>query len=266
MKRQSTIAAPGAEQGLSSREAEGRYVYAVIDDPGDQGLIDLTGLDDRRVYALGDGRHAAVLSDIPNRRLRPERKRVAAHHEVLKRLMDSGGVLPMAFGLIAESPDAVRHILALNRAAFSSQLRRVRGKVEMGVRVFWDKSNVYEYLVTKNSELKAYRDRLFRGGREPSRDEMIAVGRLFDGVLRAERAEATEKVTMQMQSRCAELVIDEPRNEREVVNLACLVDRDRLREFEHGVIEAAALFDDNFTFDFNGPWAPHHFVDIELTY
>ena len=71
MKRQSTIAKLGAEQGLTSRETEGRYVYAVIDDPGDQGLVGLTGLDDGQVYALGDGRHAAVLSDIPNRRLRP---------------------------------------------------------------------------------------------------------------------------------------------------------------------------------------------------
>ena len=90
-------------------------------------------------------------------------------------------------------------------------------------------------------------------------------GRLFDNVLSAIRAEATEKVTMQMQPHCAELALDEPRNEREAVNLACLVDRDRQKEFEQGVIETAALFDDDYSFDFNGPWPPYHFVDIHIS-
>lgn len=136
----------------------------------------------------------------------------------------------------------------------------------MGTRVFWDKSNIYEYFVTTHAELKTYRDRLYRGGREPSREEKIALGRLFDSVLNATREEAAEKVTMQMKSRCVELALDEPRNEREAVNIACLVDRDRQKEFEQGVIETAALFDDDYAFDFNGPWPPYHFVDITLAY
>ena len=103
----------------------------------------------------GDGRHAVVVSDIPNRRIRPERIRVAVHHAVLKRLMSTGSVLPMAFGSIADGPDAVRRILSLNRAAFAAQLRRVRGKVEMGTRVFWDKPNVYDYFVTKHARAES---------------------------------------------------------------------------------------------------------------
>ena len=51
-----------------------------------------------------------------------------------------------------------------------------------------------------------------------------------------------------MQARCVELVVDPPRNEREALNLACLVDRDRQKEFEQGVIESAALFDDDYRF------------------
>ena len=124
-------------------------MYAVIDDDTDQKPLDVVGLDGGRVYTLSDGRHSAVVSDISNGRIRPERRRVAAHHGVLKGLLATQSVLPMSFGMIADSPDAVRRILKLNRAAFAAQLRRVRGKVEMGTRVFWDKSNIYEYFVTK---------------------------------------------------------------------------------------------------------------------
>ena len=48
------------------------------------------------------------------------------------------------------------------------------------------------------------------------------------------------------------------------MNLACLLDRTSLGEFEAGVLEAAAYFDDNFAFDYNGPWAPHNFVEMEV--
>jgi hypothetical protein len=30
------------------------------------------------------------------------------------------------------------------------------------------------------------------------------------------------------------------------------------------VFAAAKLFDNNFTFDYSGPWAPHNFVELEL--
>ena len=48
------------------------------------------------------------------------------------------------------------------------------------------------------------------------------------------------------------------------MNLACLIDRGGVENFEDGVLKAASLFDDNFAFDYNGPWAPHNFVDLEV--
>ena len=54
------------------------------------------------------------------------------------------------------------------------------------------------------------------------------------------------------------------RNEREVMNLACLVRRDAMPQFEADVFEVAKQFDNNFALDYNGPWAPHNFVDIDL--
>jgi len=48
------------------------------------------------------------------------------------------------------------------------------------------------------------------------------------------------------------------------MNLACLVDKSQEDRFEQGVMAAARIFDDNFAFDYNGPWAPHNFVKVEL--
>jgi hypothetical protein len=48
------------------------------------------------------------------------------------------------------------------------------------------------------------------------------------------------------------------------MNLACLVERPAMPQFESRVFEAAQQFDNNFAFDYNGPWAPHNFVEIDL--
>lgn len=265
MNKKGTTAEVRRQRSSPSRKFSGRYVYAIID-AVDQEPLKLIGLDGAKIYTISDNRHSAVVSDLSNSRIRPERRHVAAHHQVLKQLMASGGVLPMAFGMIADSPEAVQGILGLNRSAFSTQLNRVRGKVEMGTRVTWDKPDIYEYFVTTRPELKSHRDRIFRGGREPSREEKIGLGRLFDSILTAAREEVTEKVMAQMQPYCVELAVGDSRNEREALNLFCLIDGACRKEFEQGIIEAAALFDEDLVFEFNGPWPPHHFVDIQLVH
>jgi hypothetical protein len=242
----------------------GRYVYAIIDQYDPQRPLDLRGLDGAEVYALGAGDVAAVVSHVAPQKVRPERRKLAAHHDVLKRLMDDYTVLPMAFGLIADSTEAVARILQINHSAFASQFRRVRGRVEMGLRVKWDVPNIFEYAVGIHAELAELRDRIFRGGREPSQDEKIELGRTFDRLLSADREAHVERVEHVLGSRVIEIVSNKARDDREVMNLACLIDRNHRQAFEQAVVEAAGAFDSNYAFDFNGPWPPHNFVEIEL--
>jgi hypothetical protein len=245
-------------------QARGRYLYAIVDRDNDLAAYDFQGMDDALVYAIEAGQIAAIVSDLPDKKVRPERRRLAAHHEVLKRLMARHTVLPMAFGLIADGSESVHRILRLNREVFNEQLDRLRGKVEMGLRVNWDVPNIFEYVVANHPELAVYRDQIFRGGRAPSQDEKIELGRFFDRSLQADRQACEERVSQLLEPRCAEIVANKPRDEREVMNLACLVDRERLKEFETGVVETARGFNNDFAFDFNGPWPPHNFVDVEL--
>jgi hypothetical protein len=48
------------------------------------------------------------------------------------------------------------------------------------------------------------------------------------------------------------------------MNLACLIARDAQAEFEEIVFKTANNFDNNFSFDYSGPWAPHNFVEVNL--
>ena len=241
----------------------GRYLYAIVAGARDM-IYGPFGVDNGVVYAISNGRISAVVSDVPNERIRPERRHIAAHHEVLKRLINKSTVIPMSFGIIANGHKAVKTILTRNQEDFLQQTRRIAGKVEMGVRVIWDVPNIFEYFVNTNSELKSARDQVFGTGRKPTQDEKIEVGRMFERIRNENREIHTYKVEEILSRCCAEVKRNKCRNEREVMNLACLVERSALAHFDTGIFEVARVFDNNFALNYHGPWAPHNFVEIRL--
>ncbi len=239
------------------------YLYAIVNGPQER-FFGAIGINGGQVYTVSAGNVAAVVSEVPNQRIRPERRHFAAHQGVLKKVMEDWDLLPMSFGVISEGPTALRQILSRNRKAFSSQLKRVQGKVEMGLRVTWDVPNIFEFMVNAHPELMEARDRLLKPQRRPTHEEKIELGRMFEELVNSDRDKHTDLVERTLRSRCFEIKRNKCRDEREVMNLALLVGRNAVSEFENGVLEAASYFDDNFAFDYSGPWAPHNFVEVEV--
>ena len=239
------------------------YLYAIVAS-GEPWSYESLGIGGQHVYTITEGRVAAVVSGVASSKIRPERANLKAHQAVLNRLMTDTTPLPIAFGTIAASPEAIRGILVRNQQAFREQLQRVGGKVEMGLRVAWDVPNIFEYFVNTHAELRMARDRLVGVRHEFTQEEKIELGRMFDRLLNDDREEHARKVERVLGPVCVEFKENQCRNEREVMNVACLVRRDAQEEFSAGVFEAAKLFDNSFTFDYSGPWAPHNFVDLEL--
>ncbi len=243
----------------------GKYIYAVIDVVGDKIYDEPCGLNGAVLHTISCGQITAVVSDLVDKRIRPERKNLAAHNSVIKHLMgEVPSLLPVKFGTLANSAEAVRELLRENNDTLVAELDKVRGRVEMGLHVKLDVANVFEYMVNSQPELGALRDRVYGRQRGPTQMDQIELGSMFDRLLSKERERYTDAVIAVLGIRCADIKQNPPRD-GEVMNLACLVDRDAQQAFEDGVCEAANLFDSNFSFDFNGPWAPHNFVDVNLT-
>lgn len=246
-----------------STKSKGRYIYAVVPKTAARDF-QCDGIDDRRVFIASQGMVSAVVSEISVAKIRPERRNLAAHQKVLKYLMEFDTPLPMAFGNIADREKEVINFLSRNQNVLLDQLLRVSGKVEMGVRVKWDVPNIFAHFVNKQPDLREMRDRLFGGNREPTPDEKIELGREFDRILEAVRDTHAEMVENILSAKCFEIKRSRLRSERDVMNLACLIGRGSQSDFENEIFRAAGYFDNTFTFDFNGPWAPHHFVEIEF--
>ncbi len=254
---------PGVQQTASNTR---KYIYAIVGGGSGDRVYDFGGLEQSPVYVISNGRVGSAVSDVAEQRIRPERRHLAAHRAVLDQLIArEPAVLPMRFGTIAKGSEAIRAMLGRERERFGRQLQRVSGKVEMGLRVRWDVPNIFDYFVNNHPELRAARDRLFRSYSQPLPQERIELGQMFEQFLNEDRALHSAKVEGVLSHYCTEIRHTPTRNEFEVMNLACLIERTRQDDFEAAVLEAARFFDNNFAFDYNGPWAPHAFVEMAIT-
>ena len=126
----------------------GRYLYAIVTADAKRDFS-IMGIDDQRVYTISDKYLCAVVSNVPNKKIRPQRRNIAAHQQILKHLMTETTPLPMAFGIIADGDAAVQKILTNYHDLFLTQFKRVSGKVEMGLRVAWDVDNIFNYFIIR---------------------------------------------------------------------------------------------------------------------
>jgi hypothetical protein len=216
------------------------------------------------VEPIVEGRLEAVVSRLSIGKVRPQRAHLAAHHRVLHDMAEEQPVLPVVFGTVTESEAELRRLMRRNHDALLGLLERLRGRVEMGLKVYWDIPNVFEYFVATNQELEGLRNKLFRPGRTPTIEEKIAIGERFVSLLQQARARHTQRVREALASCSVEVRVIDPGDEKMIMKLACLVEKPRVEHWEEGVRQAAALFDDHYRFDYNGPWPAYNFVDVNL--
>jgi hypothetical protein len=241
----------------------GLYLYGIID--AQDGLeVSMPGIEGGDIETIEADGIAAVVTRVACQKIRPQRANLTVHHKLLYGLVQRQAVIPCAFGMVASSEEQLREVLRTNRDELRRQLDRFRGKVEMGLSVSWNTSNIFEFFVATNQELKQMRDRVFRPGREPSMDERMELGRLFESLLRQCRERHTQQVIDTLSPYCAEVRAVDPGAEQLIMKLVCLVQKDRQDRFEEGIQEAARKFDDHYCFKYSGPWAPFDFVDVTL--
>jgi hypothetical protein len=109
------------------------YVYAITD------AIELhdgpSGLHDAPLEAIEHGGVCGVFSTHDALEVSSDPELLWAHERVVDHLMDQVAVLPLRFGSVLSDPEALRAVLDEDGARFRLLLSRVRGCVELAVRV-----------------------------------------------------------------------------------------------------------------------------------
>ena len=112
----------------------GLYVYCLGDELGASALEGLTGVGGARVRVLALGALAALVSEAGDGATVADEENLLAHNRVNAAALAVSTPLPCRFGTRI-APERLADYLSTNAAALAAALARVRGCVEMSVKV-----------------------------------------------------------------------------------------------------------------------------------
>ncbi|MER5789527.1 GvpL/GvpF family gas vesicle protein [Streptomyces sp. NPDC001980] len=235
------------------------YVYGITTaaHPALPAGMDGVGDPPRRVRVLTEGGLAALVSEAPDG-LRPMRRELLAHQNVLAQAGGGGCVLPMRFGSVAPDDDTVTGVLAERAEHYLERLRTLDGKVEYNVKASHIEEAVLHRVMSENPELRALADanRKAGGGSYQSR---LRLGEMVVGAVRAREAEDAAAVRQTLETESA-AVSAGPGSTGWLVNVSFLVDRHSAETFLAGV-ERLRRSHPHLDLSVNGPLPPYSFVE-----
>lgn len=222
------------------------------------------GEGEREVYTVHEAGLAAVVSETPLRRYEPTQENLLAHETVNEAVIREHTMLPMSFGTIFRSEADVAAMLRTTAPAFREALAEVRGKVELGLKVSWDRERAMSDLERTDPEVRALKEEIGGGGNESTYFARLQLGRLVEDAME-ERANALmwsvyEPLRpLSVASRTAKPIVDDV-----ILNAAFLVERVREDEFDQAVGRMTRRHEGLLSFKYTGPWPPYSFVNMRL--
>lgn len=247
----------------AGEESHGFYLYGVIEisAPLQLGTVGLYGAP-IRVVPYRD--LAAVVSDLPGPELEPTRELALGHERVISLIMQSHTVIPMRFGVVAVPGLPVETILARNYELLEHTLERIRGKIELGLKVIWHWEAFSAEIEGADDRVRRLKAALDQKQDPVSYNEAIQLGEVVAEVADRKRSEYVTLLYEPLSRLAAESVLNDILTERMVFNAAFLVPKESEEEFDRLVNRLFVPYAEVLQFRYSGPWPPYNFCRLNL--
>ncbi|MFR0356152.1 GvpL/GvpF family gas vesicle protein [Streptomyces sediminimaris] len=235
------------------------YVYGITEGSHPALPEGMGGVGDppRPVRILKEGDLAAVVSDAPEG-LRPKRRDLLAHQNVLAEAGAAAVVLPMRFGSLAADDDSVTGALADRAGHYKERLRALDGKVEYNIKATHQEEAVLHRVMAENAEVRsmAEANRQAGGG---SYDDRLRLGEMVVAAVKAREVEDAAELRRTLEPVVSDVSVG-PESSGWLANLSFLVERDTAERFL-GAVEELRKAHPHIELRVNGPLPPYSFVE-----
>ena len=250
--------------GPDGQDSPGKYVYCIIQDasPRTFGRLGIGGRGDE-VYTVHHGNLAAVVSDTPLVVYDPTRENALRHEQVNETVMNDYTVIPMSFGTVFKREDDVIEFLKGTADALLDVLQKMRDKIELGLKVNWDREAIIREIERDNEEISRLKEEITRTSSSTYFARM-QLGRLVEQALTNRADSFVTEVYDHLRDTAVASRAGKPIGDKMILNAAFLVEREKSVEFDERVQAIARKYEGKLAFRYTGPWPPYNFVNIRL--
>jgi hypothetical protein len=254
--RQQTAKSSGAKQQT------GIYVYGIL--PADAELTsEMPGVGDPpgQVRVVHSDGLAALVSEVDVTQPLGSPEDLRSHKEILDASATELPVLPLRFGAVLASEDAVaEELLAANRDEFAAALSELDGRAEYVIKGRYVEDAVLDDVLSENKRAARLRDKIRGKNPDATRDARIQLGEMINEAVAAKREEDTRVLGNAMQGHCVASVVREPTHELDAAHVAFLVDTDKEGDMEQAIENLAHDWRGWIEVRLLGPMAAYDFV------
>lgn len=260
---------PEREMGMPEREtATGKYMYCIIRCPEPRQFA-TRGMGERGdiVHTVRFEDLAAVVSDSPVAEYESNRRNMMAHTLVLEEVLQTWDILPVRFGTVAPSAEAIQEkVLKRRFGELHGLLQEMAGRVELGLKAFWYEQAIFQEIVAEDPAIRRMRDALAGRPPEASYYPRLQLGEMVEQAMWKKRAQDAERILSALRPLAVELREGKVLTDRMVLSAAFLVDRDRQQAFDGAVRKIDEDMGRRLIFRYVGPVPPYNFVSIVVSW
>jgi hypothetical protein len=247
---------------MTTQAETGVYVYGIL--PGDIRLqSEVTGVGDPpaavRLVKYRD--IAALISDVNVARPLGTPEDLVAHEELLDSSAAEVPVLPLRFGAVVASEDAVTNeLLEPNYDGFRDALEQLEGYAEYVVRGQYAEEAILREILAEQPEAAEAASRLREAGAAASPDAQLELGQLISEAVLVKREQDTRVLGDALEGHVHASVVRPPGHEMDAVHVAFLVKSKEEDRLEQALRKLAADWDGRVELRLTGPLAAYDFV------
>ena len=251
-----------ATKASRSRRQKGIYVYGIL--PAD---IEVAG------DIPGVGEHPGLLRDVrcdglaalisevdPSGRLGSPDD-VRTYREILDATAEEVPVLPLRFGTVLASEDAVaKDLLAAHHDEFAAALDRLEGRTQFQVMGRYVEDAILGEVFSQDKQAAELQEAIHGQDPDAARDARTELGQFLSQAVKARRPEDTRTLMQAMERLCVASVAREPAYELDAVHVAFLVAVDHGPEVERVIEDLAHEWEGRIDVQLLGPMAAYDFT------
>ncbi|NYJ03426.1 hypothetical protein HNR19_004124 [Nocardioides thalensis] len=245
---------------VTAEVESGLLVYGVV--PAGTALPDLSGVGDAPLSLLPHAGLAAVVGPVPIDRPRVGPAELRAYHAVVDALASAGPVAPVRFGaVLRDEADVVDALLAPHAATLTELLATLEGRRQLKLRARFVEDVVLAEVVAADPVIRDLRERTLAAPEAVSWADRVRLGELVAHAVEQRRDAEAGALWDLVAPHAVELRESPGSGTDHVVDLALLVDDDRIPGLERTLEAYAEAAYDRVRLSLSGPLPPYDFVE-----